>query len=271
MSSSSSSSSAAAAAAVAAAAGISLSSSSSDGGPAKSGIPTVAYSNPRRWTVVYPRYLDLDATIAQGRRIPKSFCISTPTVPDLLEAAQTLQLKIAFEDKMYSRDFWQRGRIRVQLRKDDGSWLNSNIQSKKSLLIQFGQIIPKLTNRPARMQQLDAMKKQTQQANMPFIMPQFVPMNPQQMQRAQAAAMASAPGAAGMGMGMGGGFPAGFPLGSPSASASASAPAAAPAASPSSSSSSSSTATGAGGSAAVSPESGGGGGEKKKKKKKGKK
>lgn len=40
-------------------------------------------------------------------------------------------------DKAYSRDFMQRGRVRVQLKRDDGSLVNPAIPTRKSVQLKI--------------------------------------------------------------------------------------------------------------------------------------
>ncbi|XP_078150096.1 signal recognition particle 19 kDa protein-like [Carex rostrata] len=46
-------------------------------------------------------------------------------------------------DKAYPRDFMQVGRVRFQLKKSDGSFWNPAISSKKALMLQIAQLVPK--------------------------------------------------------------------------------------------------------------------------------
>ncbi|OSX80036.1 hypothetical protein BU14_0060s0003 [Porphyra umbilicalis] len=68
-----------------------------------------------RWVVVYPAYLNADYSFAKGRKIPKAAAVAAPTVGDLFAAARRLGVSVGLEDKVHPRDFFNRGRIRVQL------------------------------------------------------------------------------------------------------------------------------------------------------------
>jgi len=50
----------------------------------KSGIPNIAYSDRRRWTVVYPSYINKNLTLAKGRKIPIKFAIERPFLDDII-------------------------------------------------------------------------------------------------------------------------------------------------------------------------------------------
>ncbi|EEE65657.1 hypothetical protein OsJ_21245 [Oryza sativa Japonica Group] len=66
-------------------------------------------SSIKKWNVIYPVYLNSKKTL----------------------------------DKAYPRDFFQVGRVRVQLKKDDGSPVNPAIKTKKQLMIQIAELVPK--------------------------------------------------------------------------------------------------------------------------------
>lgn len=129
------------------------------------------YSFYYRWICIYPAYINSKKTLAQGRRIPKDKCVENPTyqeMRDVLAAAgkQTnekrmfifklifLGLKVGVENKLYSRErskeLLYRGRIRVQLKNDDGSLCNEAFKSKDSIMLHLGEMIPKLKTRQTK-------------------------------------------------------------------------------------------------------------------------
>lgn len=60
-------------------------------------------------------------------------------------------LKVGVENKLYSRErskeLLYRGRIRVQLKNDDGSLCNSSFPTRESVMYHLGDMIPKLKSR----------------------------------------------------------------------------------------------------------------------------
>nr|XP_025721269.1 signal recognition particle 19 kDa protein-like [Callorhinus ursinus] len=81
-----------------------------------------------RFICIYPAHLNNKKTIAEGRRIP-----------------------INEKNKMYSRewnrDVQYRGRVRVQLKQEDGSLCLVQFPSRKSVMLYIAEMIPKLKTR----------------------------------------------------------------------------------------------------------------------------
>ncbi|CAO2602856.1 Signal recognition particle 19 kDa protein [Lemmus lemmus] len=81
-----------------------------------------------RFICIYPSYLNNKKTIAEGRQIP-----------------------ISKKNKMYCRE-WNRGvqyrgRVRVQLKQEDGSLCLVQFPSCKSVMLYVAEMIPKLKTR----------------------------------------------------------------------------------------------------------------------------
>jgi len=89
----------------------------------------------RRWICIYPAYLNNKKTLAEGRIIPKKFAVENPTYQEILEVVKASGFNAEVENKQYSRECskeWQfRGRIRVQLKNDDGTPCNQTLSSSK--------------------------------------------------------------------------------------------------------------------------------------------
>lgn len=60
------------------------------------------------------------------------------------------------QDKCYSRDFWERGRVRVQLKDDAGKPLLPQFPDRRTLLRFMGSKIPSLKTRAQRLAQQPA-------------------------------------------------------------------------------------------------------------------
>ncbi|XWS18726.1 hypothetical protein CRYUN_Cryun32bG0069300 [Craigia yunnanensis] len=88
--------------------------------------------NTKKWVVFYPVYINSKKTVAEGRRISLTKACENPTCAEISDCCSHLKLANAIEiDKAYPRDFMQRGRVRVQLRKEDGTLYNPAISSSK--------------------------------------------------------------------------------------------------------------------------------------------
>jgi len=64
----------------------------------------------KKWTVVYPVYLNSKKTCAEGRKIAKAKSVENPTAHDLAEACKLLGLQCELEvrkiEKSYRLDFF---------------------------------------------------------------------------------------------------------------------------------------------------------------------
>ncbi|KAE8738821.1 hypothetical protein FOCC_FOCC015691 [Frankliniella occidentalis] len=96
-----------------------------------------------RWICIYPAYINSKKTLAQGRKVPKEKAVENPTHQEIRD--------VGVENKLYSREpskeLLFRGRIRVQLKNDDGTPFNSLYPTRDSLLFYLGDTIPKLKSR----------------------------------------------------------------------------------------------------------------------------
>lgn len=97
----------------------------------------IPYSDPKRWVTVYPIYLNKRVTIDAGRRVPLDCGVDYPTLTDIIDAINsTIQLQCIVEQKKhYSRNPYDNvGRVKIQLRNDDGTPIQSFIHNKSQLL-----------------------------------------------------------------------------------------------------------------------------------------
>lgn len=116
----------------------------------------------KRWVCVYPIYINSKKTLAEGRKIPVAKACENPTLVELCDCLSYLKLNFRVEpEKTYSRDFTQRGRLKVQLKKDDGTPVNALIPTRKALLVKLGNLVPKHHGR-TRKQQEPQSSQQTQ-------------------------------------------------------------------------------------------------------------
>ncbi|KAH8491915.1 hypothetical protein POPTR_012G045500v4 [Populus trichocarpa] len=103
------------------------------------GVPNI-----KKWVVLYPVYINSKKTIAEGRRISAEKACENPTCVEIGDCCGHLKLPFAIEiDKAYPRDFMQVGRVRVLLKREDGSLCNPAIPSRKQLMFHVAELVPR--------------------------------------------------------------------------------------------------------------------------------
>jgi len=111
------------------------------------------HSDKERWICLYPAYLNNKKTRAEGRLIPLDKGVENPHVTELRDVLASTGLKIGVENKSYPRETSHephcKGRIRVQIKDDDGEIINPKFPTRESLLLYCGEMIPKLKSRLA--------------------------------------------------------------------------------------------------------------------------
>ncbi|KAL4660893.1 signal recognition particle 19 kDa protein [Arapaima gigas] len=104
-----------------------------------------------RFLCVYPAYINSKKTIAEGRRIPTEKAVENPTCCEIRDVLTAAGMNVFVENKMYprewNRDVQFRGRVRVQLKKEDGSFYNEKFSSRKDIMFYVAEMIPKLKTR----------------------------------------------------------------------------------------------------------------------------
>ncbi|CAI0379950.1 unnamed protein product [Linum tenue] len=100
--------------------------------------------NIKKWIVLYPVYINSKKTIADGRRIGAQKACENPTCIEIADCCKHLSLRYAIEpDKAYPRDFMQRGRVRVLLKREDGTPYNPSIPTRKELMLRVAELVPR--------------------------------------------------------------------------------------------------------------------------------
>ncbi|KAJ8919117.1 hypothetical protein NQ315_012102 [Exocentrus adspersus] len=121
------------------------------GAPVLQWGPDKNYSDRERWICIYPAYINSKKTLAQGRKIAKEKCVENPTHQEIRDVLIAAGLKVGVENKLYSRErskeLLYRGRIRIQLKNDDGSLFNHEFPTRESIMFHLGEMIPKLKSR----------------------------------------------------------------------------------------------------------------------------
>ncbi|XP_026322144.1 signal recognition particle 19 kDa protein [Hyposmocoma kahamanoa] len=117
------------------------------------------HSDVERWICIYPAYLNSKKTLAEGRRLPKKYCVENPTHQEIRDVLVTTGLRVGVENKLYprerSKEMTYRGRIRVQIKNDDGTPLKPEFATREDVMRYIGDSIPKMKtrqNRPADQQ-----------------------------------------------------------------------------------------------------------------------
>lgn len=57
-----------------------------------------------RWICIYPAYLNSKKTLAEGRRLPKKYCVENPTHQEIRDVLVTTGLRVGVENKLYPRE-----------------------------------------------------------------------------------------------------------------------------------------------------------------------
>lgn len=149
----------------------------------------IQHSDKARWKTIYPIYINSQKKVSEGRKLPVKLCVEKPSVYDIADMCVFLKLpyiievrcnggteqrpsnesravrrlrahaltlpllcfRLAPQDKCYSRDFWERGRVRVQLKDDAGVPLLSSYPDRRTLLRFMASKIPALKTRAQRL------------------------------------------------------------------------------------------------------------------------
>uniref|UniRef100_A0A8R1HZH9 Signal recognition particle 19 kDa protein n=1 Tax=Caenorhabditis japonica TaxID=281687 RepID=A0A8R1HZH9_CAEJA len=97
------------------------------------------FSSQKRWIVIYPSYIDKKKTTKQGRKIAQKLAIENPTSVEIHDVLAAVGFNPLLErEKCFPREGDRepevQGRVRVQLKNDDGT---PKFEQKKSMLIGF--------------------------------------------------------------------------------------------------------------------------------------
>jgi signal recognition particle subunit SRP19 len=106
--------------------------------------------DPSNFRCIYPSYLDATKALAQGRRIGAAKAVDTPTVSDISQALQSLNIRHVLQPhKGYSRDVacsWDNpGRVKYECNTPD------NTMTKRELLVALAALIDALPSRQQRL------------------------------------------------------------------------------------------------------------------------
>ncbi|XP_062854377.1 signal recognition particle 19 kDa protein [Trichomycterus rosablanca] len=104
-----------------------------------------------RFLCIYPAYINSKKTLAEGRRIPSEKAVENPSCAEIRDVLTAAGLNVYVENKMFprewNRDVQFRGRVRVQIKQEDGNLCLEKFTSKKDLMFYVAEMIPKLKTR----------------------------------------------------------------------------------------------------------------------------
>lgn len=84
-----------------------------------------------RWVCVYPAYINAKKTLKEGRRIPRDKATTTPLCSEICDVCVSQGLNAEVEGKLYPRehlrDHIHYGRVRVQLKNEEGNPCNERV------------------------------------------------------------------------------------------------------------------------------------------------
>eukprot|EP00299_Pterocystis_sp_00344_P010073 c4423_g1_i3.p1 GENE.c4423_g1_i3~~c4423_g1_i3.p1 ORF type:complete len:136 (+),score=24.43 c4423_g1_i3:48-455(+) len=112
-------------------------------------------SAPENWCILYPVYINSEKTVAEGRRLPREKCVKHPTLKEIFDVLEVMKINRLPEPKSYPRGFHahEKGRIRFQLRKEDGSPCHPDLPSRTAVMERVASLISKLSSRTNAEQQ----------------------------------------------------------------------------------------------------------------------
>jgi signal recognition particle subunit SRP19 len=85
---------------------------------------------PKHFQCLYPLYFDKTRSRAKGRRVGSELAVENPLARDILDATQTLGLRVGFEpEKLHPKDWANPGRVRVMLKDEDGNPVHPKIEN----------------------------------------------------------------------------------------------------------------------------------------------
>jgi signal recognition particle subunit SRP19 len=106
-----------------------------------------------RFICIYPAYIDAKKTVNEGRKIPKGLCIENPSYQEIKDVLSVTNLNCVIENKIYprerSKELLHRGRIRLQIKHDDGTPINPDFANRTQVLKYVASTIPQLKTRIA--------------------------------------------------------------------------------------------------------------------------
>ncbi|CRL06795.1 CLUMA_CG019427, isoform A [Clunio marinus] len=115
--------------------------------------PSLKHTDRERFICIYPAYLDAKKSVQEGRKVPKEYCIENPTYQEIKDVLTAANMNLVIENKIYpkerSKEILHRGRVRVQIKHEDGTPINPDLATRREILKYIGGMIPQLKSRIA--------------------------------------------------------------------------------------------------------------------------
>ncbi|QDS77823.1 hypothetical protein FKW77_006082 [Venturia effusa] len=98
--------------------------------------PRVDPAKYKHWHCIYPIYFDASKTREEGRRAGKDGAVKNPLARTIVDAVARLGLNVVFEpEKVHPKDWSNPGRIRVELKDENGKIKRPNVKNKRHLYL----------------------------------------------------------------------------------------------------------------------------------------
>jgi signal recognition particle subunit SRP19 len=100
---------------------------------------TRKHSDKSRWICIYPAYLNSKKSLSEGRQVPAKFAVENPTCNEIRDVLVNAGFNVEMEsNKVFPRelnkyDNISRGRLRVQLKNDDGTLFKPEFKNRNLL------------------------------------------------------------------------------------------------------------------------------------------
>lgn len=112
------------------------------------------HSDRERWICIYPAYINSKKSRQEGRKVAKENAVDNPSYQEIKDVLGVTGLAFLVENKLYprekSKEIQCRGRIRVQIKNDDGKPIKGEFATRDSVLLYLGKSIPQLKSRQNR-------------------------------------------------------------------------------------------------------------------------
>lgn len=94
--------------------------------------PQAPQDVPKHFHGLYAVYFDKTRSRTEGRQVSSKLAVENPLARDILDACQQLGLRVGFEpEKLHPKDWANPGRVRVQLKDEDGELLNERVKNSE--------------------------------------------------------------------------------------------------------------------------------------------
>ncbi|XP_049855192.1 signal recognition particle 19 kDa protein, partial [Schistocerca gregaria] len=130
-------------------------------------LPPLPLSSPSLYTSLHslsPLSSPL-SPLSLPHSLSPTLAVENPTHQEIRDVLSSAGLKIGVENKYYcrerSKEMLYRGRIRVQLKNDDGTPFNPDLPTRDSIMLYLGQMIPKLKSRSGKQSAADTNQAQS--------------------------------------------------------------------------------------------------------------